>query len=53
MRESEAKGFRKQQLDDAMRRLFEANKIHVEEYGKPSRRSYRLRLGRKGLSNEG
>ena len=53
IREREAKGFRKQQLDDAMRRLFEAGKIHIEEYGKPSRRSYRLKEGRKGLSDEG
>jgi RecA-family ATPase len=54
-KEKEAKtaGMRKLDLEDAMRRLFEAEKIHVEHYGRPSRPYSRLRLGRKeGLSNE-
>jgi RecA-family ATPase len=47
-REKEGKGTRKAEFADAMPRLFEAGKIHVEEYGPPSRRFTRLRLGRKG-----
>jgi RecA-family ATPase len=46
-KEKDAKGFRKEDIAAAMRRLFEASKIHVYEYGKPSRRTSRLRLGRK------
>jgi RecA-family ATPase len=46
-KEKEAKGIRKEELDAAMRRLFAANKIHVEDYGRPSRPASRLNLGRK------
>src|SRR5262249_44960683 len=46
-KEKEAKGFRKENMEHAMRRLFAAGKIHVEEYGRPSRRSKRLSLGSK------
>jgi RecA-family ATPase len=46
-KEKEAKGIRKEELDGAMRRLFEARKIHVEDYGRPSRPAWRLRLGSK------
>ena len=46
-KEKEAKGFRKADMEAAMRRLFEAGKIHVEEYGRPSRLTSRLALGRK------
>jgi RecA-family ATPase len=35
-------------LEQAMFRLFEANKIHVEEYGPPSKRHSCLRAGTKG-----
>jgi RecA-family ATPase len=48
-KEAKAGGMRKLDLEDAMRRLFEAGKIHVEHYGPPSHRHSRLRLGRKGL----
>jgi RecA-family ATPase len=44
--EKEAKGIRKDDLTAAMRRLFAANKIHVEQYGRPSRPAARLALGR-------
>jgi RecA-family ATPase len=54
-KEKEAKGFRKEDLDAAMRRLFAASKIHVEDYGRPSRPASRLRLGSKeavaGIAN--
>jgi RecA-family ATPase len=45
-REAEAKkhNFRKPDLDGAMRRLFNANKIYVENYGRPSRPVTRLAL---------
>ena len=46
-KEKEAKGFRKADMEWAMRRLFEANKIHVEQYGRSSRPYARLALGRK------
>ena len=46
-KEKEAKGFRKEDLDAAMRRLFASNKIHVEDYGRPSRPASRLKLGSK------
>jgi RecA-family ATPase len=46
-KEKEAKGLRKEELDAAMRRLFPAGKIHVAEYGPPSKRATCLRLGRK------
>jgi RecA-family ATPase len=46
-KEKEAKGIRKADLAAAMLRLFEANKIHVEHYGRPSRPVSRLRLGSK------
>jgi RecA-family ATPase len=44
-KEQSAKGFRKTDLDGAMRRLFEKGKIHNEEYGKPSRPYSRLATG--------
>jgi RecA-family ATPase len=43
-KEPEAKGFRKEHLEAAMRRLFATGKIHVEDYGRPSRPAYRLAL---------
>jgi RecA-family ATPase len=45
-KESEAKkhNYRKVDLDAAMRRLFDANKIHVETYGRPSRQASRLSI---------
>jgi RecA-family ATPase len=46
-KERDAKGFRKDDLDAAMRRLFESEKIHVETYGRPSRPYSRIRLGKK------
>ena len=46
-KETKATGFRKNDLDSAMRRLFDKNKIHVEQYGRPARPSSRLRQGRK------
>jgi RecA-family ATPase len=46
-KERDAKGFRKDDLDAAMRRLFEAGKIHVEAYGRPSRPYSRIKLGKK------
>jgi RecA-family ATPase len=46
-KEKAAMGLRKDDLEGAMRRLFEKGKIHVETYGRPSRLSTRLRLGRK------
>jgi RecA-family ATPase len=41
-KEGAAKGLRKEHLEAAMRRLFEAKKIRVETYGKPSRPYTRL-----------
>jgi len=49
-KESEAKGIRKEQLAASMRRLFEAGKIHAENYGRPSRPAHRIRLGKKEIS---
>jgi RecA-family ATPase len=50
-KERAANGLRKDDLVAAMRRLFEAGKIHVENYGRPSRPYSRLKLGKKeGLS---
>jgi RecA-family ATPase len=46
-KENEAKGIRKEQLASVMRGLFEAQRIHVEEYGRPSRPYTRLKAGRK------
>jgi RecA-family ATPase len=43
-KESEAKGLRKDHLEAAMRRLFEAGKIKVATYGKPSNPHSRLVL---------
>jgi RecA-family ATPase len=52
-KEARSVGLRREDLADAMRRLFEAGKIHVENYGRPSRPYSRLKLGRKeGLSDE-
>jgi RecA-family ATPase len=44
-KEQAAKGIRKAEMADAMRRLFAANRIHVEQYGKPSRPYTRLAAG--------
>jgi RecA-family ATPase len=53
-KETEAKGLRKDDLVASMRRLFETGKIHVENYGRPSRPYSRLKLGKKdGLSEHG
>jgi RecA-family ATPase len=53
-KEKAASGFRKSDLEAAMRRLFETGKIHVETYGRPSRPSTRLKAGRKeGTLDEG
>jgi RecA-family ATPase len=46
-KEKESTGLRKDDFADAMRRLFASGKIHVEQYGKPSRPYQRIRLGRK------
>jgi hypothetical protein len=46
-KKKDAKGFRRSDMDAAMRRLFESGKIHVQEYGRPSRLTSRLALGRK------
>ena len=51
-KETKAAGVHKLDLDDAMRRLFETGKIHVEHYGPPSHRHSRLKLGRKGLHEQ-
>jgi RecA-family ATPase len=47
--EIEAKdaGIRKPTLEDAMRRLFQADKIHLEPYGPPSRGNQRIAHGSK------
>jgi RecA-family ATPase len=37
----------KEALANAMRRLFAANKLHMEQYGYPSRGTYRIALGPK------
>jgi RecA-family ATPase len=44
-KEQAAKGFRKADLEVAMRRLFDKGQIHVENYGRPSRPAYRIKLG--------
>jgi hypothetical protein len=43
-REDEAKaaGFKKRDFEDAMKRLFDAKKIHLEPYGPPSRDTYEV-----------
>ena len=48
-REPEAKAARinKAALDGAMTRLFAANKIHLEQYGPPSRDTFKLMRGGK------
>jgi RecA-family ATPase len=46
-KERDASGMRKEDLAAAMHRLFETGKIHVENYGRPSRPASRLRPGRK------
>ena len=46
-KERTADGLRKEDFASAMLRLFEAGKIHVENYGRPSRPASRLRPGRK------
>jgi RecA-family ATPase len=50
-KERDANGVRKEDLAAAMRRLFEGGKIHVENYGRPSRPASRLRLGKKEESS--
>jgi len=44
-KERSVEGLRKADLERAMLRLFEAHKIHVENHGRPSRPSSRIRLG--------
>jgi RecA-family ATPase len=44
-REPSASGCRKADFEGAMLRLFEANRIHVENYGRPSRPYSRIALG--------
>jgi RecA-family ATPase len=51
-KEKEAKGFRKDDLAAAMRRLFAADKIHVEQYGRPARPAARLALGKREVVGE-
>ena len=46
-KEGEAKGFRKADLEASMRRLFETHRIHVEDYGRPSRPASRLAQGKR------
>ena len=43
--EAKAAGLRKEVLADAMRRLFAASKIHVEQYGRPSNPHSRIAAG--------
>jgi RecA-family ATPase len=50
-KERDANGIRKEDFAAAMRRLFEGGKIHVENYGRPSRPASRLRLGKKEESS--
>jgi hypothetical protein len=45
--EAKAARIKKDQLAEAMTRLFAANRIHVETFGRPSRPGYRLRAGPK------
>jgi RecA-family ATPase len=51
-KEKEAKDIRKDDLAAAMRRLFAADKIHVEQYGRPARPAARLALGRREVVGE-
>jgi RecA-family ATPase len=48
-KEPEAKAAKvpKEAFADAMRRLFSANKLHMEQYGYPSRETYRIAMGPK------
>jgi hypothetical protein len=46
-KERDANGFRKEELLAAMLRLFETQRIHIEQYGRPSRPYSRIREGRK------
>ena len=48
--EAEAKAvrLRKDDIKAAMGRLFDANKIHLEPYGPPSKDTYKLVAGAKG-----
>jgi hypothetical protein len=43
--EPDAKGLRKEEFVKAMRRLFATHKIHVAQYGRPSRPNSRLEIG--------
>jgi RecA-family ATPase len=43
--EAKATGLSKLALGDAMRRLFASKKIHIEQYGRPSRPASKLALG--------
>jgi RecA-family ATPase len=43
--EAKAAGIRKTMLEDAMRSLFEADKMHLEPYGPPSKGTKKLALG--------
>ena len=43
-RQAKTAGLRKIDLEAAMRRLFEAKKIHVENYGRPSRPNTRIAI---------
>ena len=43
--EAKAAGLNKKALADAMRRLFASKKIHIEQYGRPSRPASKLALG--------
>jgi RecA-family ATPase len=44
-RAAKADGIRKPDFEAAMRRLFEAEKIHIENYGRPAERHSRLAIG--------
>jgi RecA-family ATPase len=43
--EAKAAGLNKEALADAMRRLFASKKIHIQQYGRPSRPASKLALG--------
>jgi RecA-family ATPase len=43
--EAKAAGLKKEVLADAMRRLFASKKIHIAQYGRPSRPASKLALG--------
>lgn len=51
-KEQLAKGVRKPELASAMRRLFAANRIHVQQYGRPSRPASKLAIGQEIVSDE-